>query len=99
MHEWRLFVELFDSAIVCLTLYIQFLHDIFAGFELMALEEQGAAAAVPQADEFKLSHSFFRRPDKFRIGEDFLLFIKTLNLYFEAVELNDVKKETIGFTI
>ena len=65
----------------------------------MALEEQGATAAVPQADEFRLSHSFFRRPDKFRTGEDFVLFIKKLNLNFEAVELNDVKQETIGFTI
>ena len=62
----------------------------------MALEEQGAAAAVLQADEFRLSHSFFRRPDKFRIGEDFVLFIKKLNLYFEAVELNDVKKRRLA---
>ena len=56
----------------------------------MALEEQ-EADAVPQ-EQFRLSHSLFRRPDKFRIGEDFVLFIKKLNLYFEAVELNDVKK-------
>ena len=42
----------------------------------MALEEQGTAAAVPQADDFRLLHSFFRRPDKFRTGEDFVLFIK-----------------------
>ena len=54
----------------------------FRWFELMALDEQGAAAAVPQADKFRLSHSFFRRPDKFRIGEDFVLLIKKLNLYF-----------------
>ena len=62
----------------------------------MVLEKQGAAAAVPQADEFKLLHSFFRRPDKFRIGEDFVLFIKKLNLYFEAVELNDVQKRRLA---
>ena len=62
----------------------------------MALEEQGAPAAVPQADEFRLSHSLFRRPDKFRIGEDFGLFVKKLNLYFEAGELNDVKKRQLA---
>ena len=56
----------------------------------MALKDQ-EADAVPQ-EQFRLSHSLFRRPDKFRIGEDFVLFTKKLNLYFEAVELNDVKK-------
>ena len=64
---------------------------IFGSFELMALEEQETAAAIPQVEEqVKLSYSFFRHPNKFQIGEDFALFIKKLNLYFEAVELNDV---------
>ena len=31
-------------------------------------------------------------PDKFKIGDDFDLFIKKLELYFEAVELVDEKK-------
>ena len=44
------------------------------------------------ADGNKLFHSLFRRPDKFKIGDDFDLFIKKLELYFEAVELVDEKK-------
>ena len=34
----------------------------------------------------------FRRSDKFKIGDDFDLFIKKSELYFEAVELADEKK-------
>ena len=38
----------------------------------------------------------FRRPDKFKIGEDFDLFVKKCNLYFEAVELGDIKKRRLA---
>ena len=44
----------------------------------------------------KLLLSLFRRPDKFKIGEDFDLFVKKCNLYFEAVELEDVKKRRLA---
>ncbi|CAB3986622.1 Transposon Ty3-G Gag-Pol poly [Paramuricea clavata] len=56
----------------------------------MAVEPEQAEA--PNVETNKLSLSLFRRPDKFKIGEDFDLFIKKCNLYFEAVELEDVKK-------
>ena len=59
----------------------------------MAEDEQPeqAAAAVN-----KLSLSLFRRPDKIKIDEDFDLFVKKCNLYFEAVELEDVKKRRLA---
>ena len=59
----------------------------------MAEDEQPEqiAAAVN-----KLSLSLFRRPDKFKIGEDFDLFVKKCNLYFEAVELENVKKRRLA---
>ena len=65
----------------------------------MALEE-AAGAAVPEVLEndqpARLSYTLFRRPDKYRIGEDFVLFVRKLNLYFEAVELADLKKRRLA---
>ena len=49
-------------------------------------------AEAPNVEANKLSLTLFRRPDKFKIGEDFDIFIKKSNLYFEAVELKDVSK-------
>ena len=60
----------------------------------MALDEQ-EATAVPQ-EQFRLSHSLFRRPDKFRIGKEFALITKKFNLYFEAVERSDVEKRRLA---
>ncbi len=53
-------------------------------------------AEAPNVDANKLSLSLFRRPDKFKIGEDFDLFVKKCNLYFEAVELGDIKKRRLA---
>ena len=50
------------------------------------------AEQAPNAEGNKLSHSLFRRPEKYKIGDDFDLFVKKLELYFEAVELTDEKK-------
>jgi hypothetical protein len=44
------------------------------------------------ADRNKLFHPLFRRSDKFKIGDHFVLFIKKLELYFETVVLVDEKK-------
>ena len=44
------------------------------------------------ADGNRLVHSLFRRPEKYKIGDDFDLFVKKSELYFEAVELTDEKK-------
>ena len=44
-------------------------------------------ADAPNVEANKLSLTLFRRPEKFKIGEDFDLFIKKSNLHFEAVEL------------
>ena len=59
----------------------------------MALDRQEAGAVgdlegqveEQVGEQAKLSLSLFRRPDKYRIGEDFFLFTRKLNLYFEAV--------------
>ena len=53
-------------------------------------------AEAPNVEASKLSLTLFRRPEKFKIGEDFDLFIKKSNLYFEAVELEDVKKRRLA---
>ena len=55
----------------------------------------GANAVAAGTDQTRLSYSLFRRPDKYRIGEDFNLFVKSLNIYFEAVELEDQKKRRL----
>ena len=55
----------------------------------------GANAVSVGTDQARLSYFLFRRPDKYRIGEDFNLFVKKLNLYFEAVELEDQKKRRL----
>ena len=57
----------------------------------MAVEPDQAEAPNMEANKFSLA--LFRRPDKFKIGEDFDLFIKESNLYFEVVELKDVNKQ------
>ena len=65
----------------------------------MAHEDgEGAAAEVPVQNEesARLSYALFRRPDLYRIGEDFMLFVRKLNLYFEAVELIDLKKRRLA---
>ena len=49
-------------------------------------------AEAPNVESNKLSLTLFRRPEKFKIGKDFDLFIKKSNLYFEVVEPEDVKK-------
>ena len=46
----------------------------------------------PTEEQSRLTFSLFRRPEKYRIGEDFSLFIKKLNLYFEAIGLTDNKQ-------
>ena len=56
----------------------------------MAVDPHQAEALNVEAN--KLSLTLFRRPYKFKIGEDFDIFIKKSNLYFEAVELKDVRK-------
>ena len=39
----------------------------------------------------------FRRPEKFKIGEDFDLFARKIDLYFEAVEVTDEGKKRLAF--
>ena len=59
--------------------------------------EGATAAEVPVQNEESARHSYalFGRPDKYRIGEDFMLFVRKLNFYFEAVELIDLKKRRL----
>ena len=54
------------------------------------------AEQAPNADANKLLHSLFRRPEKYKIGDDFDLFVKKSELYFEAVELKDEKKRRLA---
>ena len=65
-------------------------HGEEVGQEQLAVAEQGQ-------DNSRFSFSIFRRPDRFRIGEDFDLFVKKLSLYFEAIELEDTKKRKMIF--
>ena len=58
--------------------------------------------AVDQASHVeasKLPLTLFRRPDKFKIGEDFHLFIKKSNLYFEAVERKDINRRRLALLL
>ena len=64
-------------------------HGEEVGQEQLAVAEQGQ-------DNSRFSFSIFRRPDRFRIGEDFDLFVKKLSLYFEAIELEDTKKRKLA---
>ena len=57
---------------------------------------EGAEAADPPLEQNRLSLTLFRRPEKYNIGEDFDLFVKKSNLYFEAVELKDGKKQRLA---
>ena len=56
------------------------------------MAEENEVVQPGKADGNKLFHFLFRRPDKFKIGDEFDLFIKKLELYCEAVELADEKK-------
>ena len=56
---------------------------------------EGQAAQVP-LEQHRSPLTLFRRPDKYKIGDDFDLFVKKSNLYFEAVELNDEKKKRLA---
>ena len=60
---------------------------------------QEVAAAAPEAahEESRTSFGLFRRPEKFKIGEDFDLFARKINLYFEAVEVTDERKKRLAF--
>ena len=55
----------------------------------------GQAAQVPP-EQNRSSLTLFRRPEKYKIGDDFDLFTKKSNLYFEAVELKDEKKQRLA---
>ena len=57
-------------------------------------QEDQAVAADPGSD--RLNYSLFRRPDKYKIGEDFGLFVKKCDLYFEAVDLKNDKKRRLA---
>ncbi len=43
-----------------------------------------------------MSLLLFRRPEKYKIGDDFDLLIKKCKLYFEALELKDEKKQRLA---
>eukprot|EP00794_Sanderia_malayensis_P014625 gene14625-16140_t len=47
-------------------------------------------------EQSRSSFALFRRPEKYKIGDDFDLFVKKSNLYFEAVELTDKKKRRLA---
>ena len=49
----------------------------------------------PLEEQSRFTFSLFRRPEKYRSGEDFSLFIKKLHLYFEAIGLTDNKHNRI----
>ena len=57
---------------------------------------EGAEAADPPQEQSRVTLSLFRRPEKYNIGDDFDLFVKKSNLYFEAVELKDGKKQRLA---
>eukprot|EP00794_Sanderia_malayensis_P001183 gene1183-554_t len=46
-------------------------------------------------EQIRSSFALLRRPEKYKIGDDFDLFVKS-NLYFEAVELTDKKKRRLA---
>ena len=59
---------------------------------------EGAAAAPEAAhEEVRPNFGLFRRPEKFKIGEDFDLFARKIDLYFEAVEVTDERKKRLAF--
>eukprot|EP00794_Sanderia_malayensis_P002500 gene2500-2883_t len=47
-------------------------------------------------EQIRSSFALFRRPEKYKIRDDFDLFVKKSNLYFEAVELTDKKKRRLA---
>ena len=61
---------------------------------------EGAAAAPEAAnEEVRLNFGLSRRPEKFKIGEDFDLFARKIDLYFEAVEVTDERKKRLAFFV
>ena len=61
-------------------------------------ENPEGAAAAPEAahEEVRSNFGLFRRPEKFKIGEDFDLFTRKIDLYFEAVEVTDERKKRLA---
>ena len=49
--------------------------------------------AREQADAEININGLFRRPEKYRIGEDFDLFFRKTVLYFDAIDLTDERKK------
>ena len=60
-------------------------------------EEQNPTGAAAAHEEVRSTFGLFRRPEKFKIGEDFDLFARKIDLYFEAVEVTDEKKKRLAF--
>ena len=60
-------------------------------------QEMAAAANEAAHEESRTSFGSFRRPEKFKIGEDFDLFARKIHLYFEAVEVTDERKKRLAF--
>ncbi len=48
-------------------------------------------------EEVRQNFDLFRRPEKFKIGQDFDLFVRKIYLYFEAVEVTDERKRRVAF--
>ncbi len=47
-------------------------------------------------DRNKGLYSIIRRPEKYRIGEDFDLFLCRISLYIEAIDLKDDRKKRLA---
>ena len=60
------------------------------------MPSEGAETANPPQEQSRLTLLLFQKPDKYNIGDDFDLFVKKPNLYFEAVELKDGKKQRLA---
>ena len=60
------------------------------------MQDEAAGGEGLQQGRVANIQSIFRRPDKFKLGDDFDLFWKKTILYFEAIDLQDGKKKRLA---
>ena len=59
------------------------------------MHEEAAGGKGLQQERVGNIQSIFRRPDKFKLGDDFDLFWRKTILYFEAIDLKEDKKKRL----
>ena len=60
------------------------------------MHEEAAGGEGLQQERVGNIQSIFRRPDKFKLGDDFDLFWRKTILYFEAIDLKEDKKKRLA---